>query len=151
MTGSLQIKNGKYYAVLNLKDENGKRKVKWINTNYDIKGNKRKAEQFLQRQLIKFENDETIQKDILFCDYMLMCTEGSGELARLIQNTLDPEGNRAVKKADGIYLLERISCPGVLIECGFLSNPEEEAKLRSSEYQRQLCCGIAAAAAIFAD
>ena len=72
MTGSLQIKNGKYYAVLNLKDENGKRKVKWINTNYDIKGNKRKAEQFLQRQLIKFENDETIQKDILFCDYMLM-------------------------------------------------------------------------------
>ena len=78
-------------------------------------------------------------------------TEGSGELARLIQNTLDPEGNRAVKKADGIYLLERISCPGVLIECGFLSNPEEEAKLRSSEYQRQLCCGIAAAAAIFAD
>ena len=72
MTGSLQIKNGKYYAVLNLKDENGKRKVKWINTNYDVKGNKRKAEQFLQRQLIKFENDETIRKDILFCDYMLM-------------------------------------------------------------------------------
>ncbi len=37
ITGSLQTKNGKYYAVLNLKDEQGKRKQKWINTKYDVK------------------------------------------------------------------------------------------------------------------
>jgi N-acetylmuramoyl-L-alanine amidase len=45
--------------------------------------------------------------------------------------------------------MEHISCPGVLIECGFLSNYEEEAKLRNPEYQKQLACIIAAAAAEF--
>ena len=78
-------------------------------------------------------------------------TEGSEEMARRVQQALDPEGRRGIKKAQGIYLMEQISCPGVLIECGFLSNPEEEAKLRSAEYQKQLCCGIAAAVAEFAN
>lgn len=32
MTGSVQVKNGKWYCVLNMKDENGKRKLKWIGT-----------------------------------------------------------------------------------------------------------------------
>ena len=42
MTGSLQVKNGKYYMVLN-STENGKRKQKWIYTGLSAKGNKRKA------------------------------------------------------------------------------------------------------------
>ena len=75
--------------------------------------------------------------------------EGSEELAGIIQNSLDPEGKRRIKRADGIYLMEHTSCPGVLIECGFLSNHQEEAKLRSGEYQKFLCCHIAAAAAKF--
>ena len=40
MTGSLTIKNGKYYAVLNIY-EDGKRKKKWINSGLPEKGNKR--------------------------------------------------------------------------------------------------------------
>ena len=39
--------------------------------------------------------------------------------------------------------MEHISRPGVLIECGFLSNPQEEALLRTREYQQKLCCIIA--------
>ena len=75
----------------------------------------------------------------------------SQELAETLQKTLDPEGKRGIKKAEGIYLMEHITCPGALIECGFLSNPQEEAKLRSEEYQKELCCRIAAAAVDFAD
>ena len=45
----------------------------------------------------------------------------------------------------GIYLLEHIQCPGALIECGFLSNPREEALLRDSAYQKKLCCVIGSA------
>ena len=78
-------------------------------------------------------------------------TDGSEEMAKRIQQTLDPEGHRNIKKADGVYLMEHISCPGVLIECGFLSNPEEEAKLRSEEYQKQLCCGITTAVIEFVE
>jgi N-acetylmuramoyl-L-alanine amidase len=49
---------------------------------------------------------------------------------------------RSAKPSQGVYLMEHIRCPGVLVECGFLSNPQEEAKLRSPEYQKLLCCVI---------
>lgn len=77
----------------------------------------------------------------------------SRELAHKVQtllvNAINPGSNRKPKKAAGIYLMEHISCPGVLIECGFLSNPEEESKLRTPEYQKQLCCVIVSAAVNF--
>ena len=74
--------------------------------------------------------------------------KGEGkELARQLQlafaDTVNPGSNRASKEAEGVYLMQHIDCTGILIECGFLSNPEEEAKLRSDEYQRKLCCVIA--------
>ena len=56
---------------------------------------------------------------------------------------LSPDSNRKCKKSSGIYLMEHIENPGVLIECGFLSNPREEAMLRDSVYQKKLCCIIA--------
>lgn len=77
MTGSLQIKNGKYYAVLNFKGSDNKRKQKWINTNLTIGGNKRKAETILHKLLAKYEGFSNIQSDILFCDYILKWLEYS--------------------------------------------------------------------------
>jgi len=74
-------------------------------------------------------------------------TEGSQALAKALQidfiRYLNPGSRRSEKKSSGVYLMEHIRCPGVLIECGFLSNPEEEAKLRSKEYQQKLSCVIA--------
>lgn len=74
-------------------------------------------------------------------------TDGSKELAERMQKALkecaDPDSKRNIKKADGIYLMEHIKKCGILIECGFLSNPEEEAKLRSAEYQKKLSCVVA--------
>ena len=70
MTGSLTIKNGKYYAVLNTY-ENGKRKPKWINSGLPEKGNKRKAEAFLREKIAEYERMEGIvQSDVLFADYI---------------------------------------------------------------------------------
>ena len=76
-------------------------------------------------------------------------SDDSEKLAEKLQKSLDPTGKRGIKKAEGIYLMEHITCPGALIECGFLSNPQEEAKLRSEDYQKELCCRIAAAAIEF--
>lgn len=71
MTGSLQTKNGKYYAVINLIDINGKRKQKWISTGLEIKGNKKKAEQFLRDKIKEFELQKNIVSvDMLFSDYI---------------------------------------------------------------------------------
>lgn len=75
---------------------------------------------------------------------------GSMELAEQMQTafvgTINPGSNRKCKKSDGVYLMEHINCTGVLVECGFLSNPEEEAKLRSADYQNRICCVIASTA-----
>ena len=75
--------------------------------------------------------------------------KGEGKaLAALLQDefrtTINPGSQRQIKKAEGVYLMQHINCTGVLIECGFLSNPEEEANLKTPEYQRKICCIIAA-------
>lgn len=75
-------------------------------------------------------------------------TEGeSRELAEKFQHafvkTINTDSNRSCKKAEGVYLMQHINTTGVLIECGFLSNPAEEAKLRSNDYQQKICCVIA--------
>ncbi len=75
-------------------------------------------------------------------------TEGSSELAKSMQSAfceaVNPGSNRKSKISKGVYLMDHIKCTGVLIECGFLSNPEEEAKLRDPVYQRKICCVIGA-------
>lgn len=80
-------------------------------------------------------------------------TEGSSTLAQQLQTsfavTINPGSNRKIKKSDGIYLMQNINCPGVLIECGFLSNPEEESKLRSHEYRLKLCTVITSACSTY--
>lgn len=74
-------------------------------------------------------------------------SEESKELASQMQaafvSVLNPGSHRQCKKSDGIYLMEHITRPGILIECGFLSNPEEAQKLQSKAYQQKLCCVIA--------
>ena len=72
--------------------------------------------------------------------------EESKNFARKLQSdltaNLNPSSNRKAKKSSGVYLMEHIKCTGVLIECGFLSNPHEEYLLRSDQYQKQLCAVI---------
>ena len=72
-------------------------------------------------------------------------------LQQALSKDLNPGSNRMPKRADGVYLMQHIQCPGVLIECGFISNPEEEAKLRNAQYQRKLCSVISSTVAKFLD
>ncbi len=80
-------------------------------------------------------------------------TAGSEELAKLLQDdlvsALNPGSNRKAKQGSGIYLLDKINATGVLIECGFLSNRQEEARLREPDYQKKLCCVISTGLARF--
>ena len=68
MSGSLQIKNGYYYVVLNLY-ENGKRKQKWIPTGLTTKGNKRKADRILKDKIREYESS-TPDSSVLFSNYI---------------------------------------------------------------------------------
>lgn len=69
ITGSLQEKSGKWYIVLNLKDERGKRKQKWINTNLTIRGNKKNAERIMREQIAEYEKCILPYNDILLSEY----------------------------------------------------------------------------------
>lgn len=73
ITGSLQIKKDFYYAALNLK-ENGKRKVKWVATGLEVKGNKRKAELMLRDIIAEYDQLDAagmaVTADSLFVDYL---------------------------------------------------------------------------------
>lgn len=80
VAGHLQEKNGMFYVVLNYRDENGKWKTPWISTNLPVKGNKKRAENFMmdvRRNFIppnvqRIEEREAMQKgDILFTDFLL--------------------------------------------------------------------------------
>lgn len=74
-------------------------------------------------------------------------TEGSQMLAKQLQSAfigaINPNSHRQIKKADGVYLMQHIEKTGVLIECGFLSNPQEEYLLRDTVYQQKICSVIA--------
>ena len=83
---------------------------------------------------------------------------GVGESAVLAESLqerfgtlLNPGSKRAIKRADGIYLMENVRCTAVLAECGFLSNPAEEAKLRDEDYQRKISAVIAGTLGNFLD
>ena len=57
---------------------------------------------------------------------------------------IQPENKRENKQADqGIYLLSHVQVPAVIVECGFLSNPEEAEKLSDKAYQKQMASAIA--------
>ncbi len=74
-------------------------------------------------------------------------TGGSENLAKQLQaafvSTVNPSSTRKAKPVEGLYLMNHIQKTGVLIECGFLSNYEEEARLRDGAYQKKLCAVIA--------
>lgn len=74
----------------------------------------------------------------------------SRTMAQLMQSNLvrelDVDSHRKSREANGIYLMQQITRPGILIECGFLTNHQEEAKLRDPNYQLKLVCVIAATA-----
>ncbi len=76
-------------------------------------------------------------------------TDFSRELAFLTQSALrlalDPDNHRESMPSSSVYLLKQIHCPGILVECGFLSNSREEALLQQDDYQKKIVCAIASA------
>ncbi|HIY03707.1 MAG TPA: N-acetylmuramoyl-L-alanine amidase [Candidatus Anaerotignum merdipullorum] len=77
--------------------------------------------------------------------YHTNSTEGKA-LAECIQESLrqrtDTENTRQVKANGDYYILRTTEIPAALVECGFLSNAEEERKLNEEEYQERMAWGI---------
>lgn len=73
----------------------------------------------------------------------------STRLAQAVRESVvgwtQPQNTRELKEAtDGIYLLYYTTTPAVLVECGFLSNPDERERLKTPAYQQQIAFAIMA-------
>lgn len=72
--------------------------------------------------------------------------ENSIKLAKSIQNSLNEsiqkENNRVAMKLDTVFIVKKVEIPLTIVECGFLSNPEEEKDLLNDDYQNRLAWGI---------
>ena len=71
-------------------------------------------------------------------------TQNWGESAQeILRSVIDPENRRAAKPVPNtVYLMNHITRPGILVECGFLSNREEAARLLTEAYQKQLALAL---------
>ncbi len=91
----------------------------------------------------KFTTPSPRGPQILYAD-----TPGSRGFAEYMQSLLTelskPDSVRTAAEAPAdIFLMGSVSCPAILIECGFLSNPEEAERLESDDYQKMLAVTIA--------
>ncbi|SDL21438.1 N-acetylmuramoyl-L-alanine amidase CwlD [Natronincola ferrireducens] len=57
-------------------------------------------------------------------------------------NTLDKNNKRVALEKEGIYIIKGLDIPTVLVECGFLSNPQEEKLLQKASYQKKIAWAI---------
>ena len=69
------------------------------------------------------------------------------ELANEVQSQLNHYFNAGREKqakniGSNSYLMKHVSCPAILVECGFLSNQEECKLLQTEEYQKELALVI---------
>lgn len=68
----------------------------------------------------------------------------AGAIQETVRDRLQPENHRKTKQAgSNIYLLHHLQIPAVLVECGFLSNPDEAALLAADGYRQQLAQAVA--------
>ena len=126
-----------------LENYKGKKKV------YDLKNRVRIAEEyenpvFISIHMNKFPDPKYGGMQI----YYSKNDEKSHILADNVQKNYETyiknANKRTIKAADSsIYVLNNLSCPAILVECGFLSNPNDVVNLKTEEYRRSLCLVIA--------
>ncbi len=72
--------------------------------------------------------------------------EKSTHLAKQIQENLNEaiqkDNKRVAMKLNTVYIMKHVKIPITIVECGFLSNPEEEKQLLEDSYQNKLAWGI---------
>jgi len=139
-------------VILTRSDENGiystnstsirNKKVSDIKNRVEI-GNNSNADIFVSIHLNKFSGSSSYKGWQTFYQKE---NENSTLLANKIQENLnkniEQDNNRKVMPLTNVYIMDNVKIPTVIVECGFLSNPEETENLKKDEYQNKLVWGI---------
>lgn len=84
---------------------------------------------------------EAIVWDLLYTEHRAESTELAAAVCRGLSRSQIPSWNRGVKSAR-FAVLKGARMPAILVEVGFITHPEEEARLRNSEYRQRLAEGV---------
>ena len=112
------------------------KKVEDLNKRCEMR-EKSKCDIFISIHLNTFPQSKYYRAQVWYSD-----NEESHKLASILQNNfrkyVDEENKRQEKPAKGQYKILRDdnNIPSVIVECGFISNPKEEEKLKDEEYQK---------------
>ena len=114
----------------------------------DLHNRAQTVEELAEAVLVSIHQNTFPQSRYHGAQVFFAATQGSQALGEAfqeaIQTSLQPDNSRGAKPvADNVYLMNHVTCPAVLVECGFLSNPEEEALLRQGGYQTKLAAVLA--------
>ena len=138
-------------VILTRSDENGiyeenadtirEKKISDMKKRVDI-GNNSNAEIFVSIHMNKIDQNKYSGWQTFYKN----TDEESKTLASKIQQNLNyfisKENNREIKSITGIYLTKNVEIPLALVECGFLSNLEENSLLQTDKYQEELAWSI---------
>lgn len=105
-------------------------------------GNKSNADLFISIHLNKFPES-------IYRGWQTFYNKNSSQgkfLAEKIQDNLSKniefKNNRVPLSISGVYIIEKLTIPTVIVECGFLSNSQEAEMLKGESYQNKLAWGI---------
>ena len=66
----------------------------------------------------------------------------AGNIQENLNKNIEKENNRQIMPISNIYIMNNVKIPSVIVECGFLSNPEECEALKTESYQNKIVWGI---------
>lgn len=79
----------------------------------------------------------------VFYNTVLPADQIAQPVQAVLNQLINPGNNKSAKPIGGtIYLMKEITRPGILVECGFLSNPSEALQLQANDYQLKLALAI---------
>lgn len=109
--------------------------------------NQSSADLFVSIHMNKFQDSKYSGPQVFYSANMSASKTVAESVQKELIAVLNPASDRAIKRAGkDIYLLNKAKIPAILIECGFLSNKEEEERLTSEAYQKKVAwavyCGL---------
>jgi N-acetylmuramoyl-L-alanine amidase len=144
---SEQLKLEKIPHILTRNDENSvytegksihEKKVSDIRTRVEL-AQKNEQAAIISIHMNTYPNESVCGIQVFYRDGDEHSKNIANELQQAFNTQIQPENKKMIKPIpNGIYLFSHIKNPAVLIECGFISNPNDLEALKSEEYQKTL-------------
>ena len=105
-------------------------------------GNENSADIFVSIHLNKIPQNQYWGWQCFYKDGNEQSTKLAKSLQSNLNESIQKENKRVAMKLDTVYIMKHVEVPISIVECGFLSNPEEEKLLLEDSYQDKLAGGI---------